>query len=184
MTRIDLPEHADLPMASRDILNEIVEAGQNKIINLQTGMAISTTTLAAYWAMRKAVTEHATLPPKTRFAIMLATAAADESDYSQRLNTHLALDAGWTAEEVLALQKGTAPGDPRLTSLLRLTQQAARTHGRVTDSTWSAARDSGWEPCQLLEAITHVALVGFVDLVTNLLELDPDGVPSPVPAAG
>jgi len=56
------------------------------------------------------------------------------------------------------------PDDTRLTTLLHLAQQAARHRGRVDDRTWQAARRHGWSPAALLEALTPVTLVLFVDL--------------------
>jgi alkylhydroperoxidase/carboxymuconolactone decarboxylase family protein YurZ len=179
MTRIDMPDFDDLPAPSREILTAILATGQAKILNLQAGMALSPATLATYWAMRRALTENATLDPRTRFAVMLATAAADETSYTTKLNVTLALRAGWSPEDIPLLQHGTAPGDPRLSGLLQLARQIVDGSGRVDDAEWREALDIGWEPAQLLEAATHVALVLFMDLIVNLLELDDEVRPEP-----
>jgi alkylhydroperoxidase/carboxymuconolactone decarboxylase family protein YurZ len=179
MTRIDMPDFDDLPAPSREILTAILATGQAKILNLQAGMALSPATLATYWAMRRALTENATLDPRTRFAVMLATAAADETSYTTKLNVNLALRAGWSPEDIPLLQHGTAPGDPKLSCLLLLARQIVREYGRVDDADWQAALANGWEPAQLLEAATHVALVLFMDLIVNLLELDDEVRPEP-----
>jgi alkylhydroperoxidase/carboxymuconolactone decarboxylase family protein YurZ len=177
MSRIALPDLSDVPAPSREILTAILATGQAKILNLHAGMAVSPATLATYWAMRRTLTEHATLDPRTRFAVMLATAAADETSYTTKLNITLALRAGWSPEDIPLLQHGMVPGDPKLSSLLLLARQIVREYGRVDEADWQEALANGWEPAQLLEATTHVALVLFMDLVVNVLELK-DEVPA------
>jgi alkylhydroperoxidase/carboxymuconolactone decarboxylase family protein YurZ len=182
MTRIDMPDVDDVPAPSREILTAILATGQARILNLQAGMALSPATLATYWVMRRTLTEHTTLDSRTRFAVMLATAAANETSYTTKLNTTLALRAGWSPEDIALLRQATAPGDPKLSSLLLLAQKVVRERGRVDDDDWRDALANGWEPAQLLEATAHVALVLFMDLIANLLELDDEVVATSQPS--
>jgi alkylhydroperoxidase/carboxymuconolactone decarboxylase family protein YurZ len=179
MTRIDMPDFDDLPAPSREILTAILATGQARILNLQAGMALSPATLATYWVMRRTLTEHATLDPRERFAVMLAAAAANETSYTTKLNITLALRAGWSPEDIPLLQQATAPGDPKLSSLLLLAQRVVREYGRVDDDDWRDALANRCESAQLLEATTHVALVLFMDLIANLLELDDEVLSAP-----
>jgi len=173
MPRIDIPDLDTLPSTSRTILQEIRDTGQ-PVADLHVALAMSEPALAAYWAMRKAITAHGTLPDRTRFAVQLAASAAGGGPYTRTVNAMLAARAGWSTGEIAAIHQGAVPDDAQLTTLLHLTQQAARHRGRIDERTWQGARRYGWSPAELLEALTLVALVLFVDLVANTFELVPD----------
>ena len=173
MPRIDIPELENLPPISQTILQEIRDTG-GPVADLHVALAMSEPALAAYWAMRQAVTAHGALPERTRFAVQLAASATGGSPYTRAVNAMLADRAGWSTGEIAAIHQGTVPDDAHLTALLHLTQQAARHRGRIDERTWQAARRQGWSAAALLETLTLVTLVLFVDLVANTLDLVPD----------
>ncbi|MBV9174110.1 MAG: VOC family protein [Chloroflexi bacterium] len=125
--------------------------------------------------MRQALDDHGTLDRKTRTAILLTTAAADECAYTVALNATIAQQAGWDERETLALR--TAPAaDPKLASLLAVAGQSARNRGRVEEATWQSARVAGWTDAELAEAFGFVGLAQYVDSFINFAETEPDGL--------
>lgn len=143
-------------------------AAAGKVLNLHGQMAHSPTVFAAYWAMREAIEQHATLEPKVRTALMLTVSAVTGSQYSLAVNTMLAGRAGWTADEVAALA-ATIPldTDDRAAALVAVIHEAAADEGNVRDQTWNAALESGWTTAQLGEAFATLGIVLFVDYFVN-----------------
>ena len=74
MTRIPAHTVDDAPAASRPLLEHFARQsrGARRLLNLHAEMAHSPVALAAYYGMRRAFDEHATLDPRTRTAIMSA----------------------------------------------------------------------------------------------------------------
>ncbi len=75
-------------------------------------MAHSPAVLAAYVSLRQATGTYGTLGPRTRPALMLATAGAVGNAYTEAITSALALRAGWSQAEVLALRDGRSVGLP------------------------------------------------------------------------
>ncbi len=81
---------------------------------------------------------------------------------------------GWTEEQILALRNGTTTGDTRIDALARVVREAAGNSGSVTDATWKAARDSGWDDTQLAEAFAHLGLTVFTGYFLNYAQTAAD----------
>jgi alkylhydroperoxidase family enzyme len=165
MTRTPLHTVDSAPEASRPMLEAIL-AGRGsvgRILNLQGQLAHAPATLSAYIAIRKSIEEHATLDLKTRFAVQLTVAGVQRRDYSLAINTMLATRAGWTDDEVEALQSGVFAAETKLGALLAVVREAAANTGAVDDATWAEALRAGWTDEQLIEAFACIALTVFVD---------------------
>ena len=175
MSRIPTHTLADAPEASRPILQKIVQASPSgRPLNLHAQMAHSPAVLAAYASLRGVVAEHGALEPKVSWALNVATAAAVGNGYMIGIATRFARMNGWTEEQILALRSGAPTGDARIDVLARLVREAAANSGSVTDATWKAAQDAGWNDTQLAEAFAHLGLTVFTGYFLNYAQTDAD----------
>jgi Carboxymuconolactone decarboxylase family len=175
MSRI--PSHGvdDAPEAARPILQRIAQASPSgRPLNLHAQMAHSPAVLAAYASLRGVIAEHGALEPKVSWALHVATAAAVGNGYMIGIATRFARMNGWTEEQIFALRSGTATGDAKIDALARVVREAAGNSGSVTDATWKAARDSGWDDTQLAEAFAHLGLTVFTGYFLNYAQTAAD----------
>ena len=173
MSRIPTHTLADAPEASRLILQKIVQASPSgRPLNLHAQMAHSPAVIAAYASLRGVVAEHGALEPKVSWALNVATAAAVGNGYMIGIATRFARMNGWTEEQIFALRSGATTGDDKIDALARLVREAAANSGSVTDATWKAARDSGWDDTQLAEAFAHLGLTVFTGYFLNYAQTD------------
>ena len=175
MSRIPTHTLADAPEASRPILQKIVQASPSgRPLNLHAQMAHSPAVLAAYASLRGVVAEHGALEPKVSWALNVATAAAVGNGYMIGIATRFARMNGWTEEQIFALRSGAPTGDAGIDVLARLVREAAANSGSVTDTTWKAAQDAGWNDTQLAEAFAHLGLTVFTGYFLNYAQTDAD----------
>ncbi len=175
MSRIPTHTLEDAPEASRPILQKIVQASPSgRPLNLHAQMAHSPAVLAAYASLRGVVAEHGALEPKVSWALNVATAAAVGNGYMIGIATRFARMNGWTEEQIFALRAGATTGDARIDALARVVREAASNSGSVTDATWKAAQDSGWNDTQLAEAFAHLGLTVFTGYFLNYAQTDAD----------
>lgn len=167
-----------------ELLGQVKRASGGRLLALHTDLARSPAVLAAYLGLRRAGSDYATLAPMMRAAIMLAVGVADDGAYSQAIATQLAIDAGMTPEQTVAVRAGQI-ADARLAALLAVMREAAVNTGRVTEATWAAATAAGWSVAQLTEAFVFLALTVFVDYFTHYVRTELDVPPAPpVPSEG
>jgi catechol 2,3-dioxygenase-like lactoylglutathione lyase family enzyme len=115
----------------------------------------------------------ATLDRKSRSAILLSVAAAEDVHYTMALNSAIAAQAGWSESEILDLRAGHTD-DPRLAALLAVVRALTRSIGRVDAATWHAARTAGWSEDQLAEAFAFAGLTHYVDAFANFARSELD----------
>lgn len=166
MSRIPTHTLASAPPAARPLLEEVVTLAGGRLLNLHTTMANSPALLASYLGMRRALTEHRTLDPRTGAAVMLTVSAATGGAYSLAVNSQVAMRAGFSAGEVEELRSGTSR-DGRLAPLLAVAREAATSGGNVSDATWQVAGAAGWDEAQLAEAFAFIGLAVYVDFYNN-----------------
>src|SRR5919199_2162067 len=163
MSRIPLHSLDSAPPASRSALEALAQRSPSgQPINLHAQMAHAPAVLLGYMAMRKALDEHGTLDRQIRTAILVAVAAADECAYSVAVNTLVAQQSGWPADQVPALRNADAT-DPKLAALLRLARRAVLDHGQVDEPTWQAARAAGWGGGQLPQTLPPIGPTPYFD---------------------
>jgi lactoylglutathione lyase len=176
MSRI--PTHAldSAPVVTRPLLAALAERSPTPgaPINLHAQMAHSPSVLVGYMALRKALDDHGTFDRKTRTALLLTVAAADQCAYTVAINTLIATQAGWSAGDTRALRDGSVE-DPKLAALLGVARQSALNRGRVDEATWQTAVNVGWTDEQLAEAFAFIGLAQYVDTFINYArtEIDP-----------
>jgi len=178
MTSFRFPVHTleSAPVASRPVLGALAQRSPipGQPINLHAQMAHSPSVLLSYMAMRQALEDHAaTLDRKTRSAVLLTVASADETGYATALNSLIATQAGWSEPEMHALRAGQLD-DAQLTALLAVVKAVVRDVGRVDEATWQAARTAGWSEDQLAEAFAFAGLAHYVDAFANFAQSELD----------
>jgi alkylhydroperoxidase family enzyme len=178
MARIPTHTIQDAPEASRPLLEGVLHTSPTgRLLNLHSQMANSPAVLDAYVSIRKATAAHGTLEPPVRSALMLATADVDRSEYAREITSMLALQAGWSHDQVRLLRGGQDVGDEKVDALVRLVREAAASFGHVRDETWESARRVGWTNEQLTEAFAYLGLTVFTAYFLNYarteLDLEP-----------
>jgi alkylhydroperoxidase/carboxymuconolactone decarboxylase family protein YurZ len=174
MTRLPIETLDSAPVSTIPRL-EKGRAVAGKVLNLHGQMAHTPTLFSAYWAMREAVEQHATLEPKVRAALMLTVSAVTGSEYSLAVNKMLAARAGWTPGEIAALAIAVPlDNDDRTAVLVSVICQAAADEGHVREQTWNAALEAGWTTNQLGESFALLAIVLFVDYFVNFAQIPLD----------
>jgi alkylhydroperoxidase/carboxymuconolactone decarboxylase family protein YurZ len=170
MTRLPIETLDSAPASTIPRLGK-GRAVAGKVLNLHGQMAHAPTVFGAYWAMRDAVEQHATLEPKVRAALMLTVSAVTGSAYSLAVNKMLAARAGWRPGEIAALAIAVPlDTDDRTAALVAVIRQAAADEGHVREQTWDAALEAGWTTDQLGESFALLAIVLFVDFFVNFAQ--------------
>jgi alkylhydroperoxidase family enzyme len=160
------------------MLQQAKAASGGRLLALHTDLARSPATLAAYLGLRRAGGDYGTLPPAVRATIMLTAGMVDGGDYSQAIATQLALGAGMSPQETVAVRVGHVD-DARTAALLAVIREAAGNIGVVSTATWDAASAAVWSDEQLIEAFVYLALTVFVDYFTNFARTELDVPPAP-----
>jgi alkylhydroperoxidase/carboxymuconolactone decarboxylase family protein YurZ len=175
MSRIPTHTLEDAPQASRPVLQEIAQASPSgRPLNLHAQMAHSPAVLAAYASLRAVIAEHGALDPKVSWALNLATAVAVGNDYMIGIASRFARMNGWTDEQIAAVRKGMTTGDAKIDALTHAVSEAAANSGNVSDITWKAALERGWNDAELAEAFAHLGLTMFTGYFLNYAQTASD----------
>jgi len=167
-----------MPAASKELLEWIVQRPGTKVLSMQAQMAIAPATLAGYIALRRVTEEHGTLDPKTRAAVLAASAASLGVPYVEHLMTRVASGAGWQPDEIVRLTEGHGSGNGKLDSLLAVVSNAGKNVGIVEDASWARATQDGWTPAQLVEAFAYFSISLYCAYFTNFAGTEMDLPPT------
>jgi hypothetical protein len=172
-----IPTHTveNAPAASRPLLQKIAETTPGgRPANLHAQMAHSPAVLMAYTSLRAALAQQTGFDAKVAAALTLAAAAGVGNDYMIRIASRLAHMNGWTEEQVTALRTGTPTSGAKIDVLTGLVREAAANSGNVTDATWKAAHQAGWNDEQLTDAFVYVGATAFTGYFLNYAQTDLD----------
>ena len=168
MTRIPSHTVEDAPAASRALLEDMLQfSPTGQLLNMHAQMAHAPAVLDAYTSIRRVTARHGTLDPAVRAALMLATAAAGDSEYARAIISTLARRSGWPPEQLDALFAGKDLGEEKTDALLGVVREAAANSGHVSDLAWARATASGWSSEQLTEAFAYLGLTVFTSYFLN-----------------
>jgi hypothetical protein len=175
MSRIPTHTVDDAPQACRNLLENAIQfSPTGRPLNLHGQMAHSPAVLVAYTSLRAATAEHGTVGARLSAALMLAAGSAVANDYVVAITRRLARLAGWSDEQIGALQAGTATGDDKVDAIVGLVREATVNAGKVSDTTWANAVDAGWNAEQLTEAFAYLGLTVFTAYFLNYAQTDLD----------
>jgi hypothetical protein len=181
MTHIPVPAIGDIPPASKELLEWIMQTPlTGKVLNMQAQLAVAPATLAGYVSLRRTTEEHGTLDPKTRTAVLAMSGAALGVPYVERLTARIASGAGWQPDEIVRFTHGLGTGDEKLDSLLGVVGDAGKNMGMVGDAAWDRAVRNGWTSEQLVESFAYFSIAMYSAYFTNFAATELD-VPSILP---
>ena len=175
MTRIPSHTIEDAPLASRDLLADMVQfSPTGRLLNMHAQMAHAPAVLAAYTSIRRATGEQGTLDQRLRTGLMLATATTAGSEYALAIITLLAQRSGWQPGQIAALRSGAKVGERRADALIAVVREAAANSGRVSDPTWEDAVAAGCTDNNLAEAFAYLGLAVFTAYFLNYADTELD----------
>jgi alkylhydroperoxidase family enzyme len=171
-SRFQVHDELTAPERSLPVLKGAL-AGGGQLSNFIGVLAGSPAVLRAYARLRSEL-RHGSLPWATQQRIALAVAQHQGSEYALSTLQRTAREAGLGLDEI-ALAREFDSRDPREAVLLRYIQGLLETEGPPKLHLHEEAREADWSDEQILEAISHVALAGFGNLVTRAGDVPVDG---------
>jgi alkylhydroperoxidase family enzyme len=171
-SRFQVHDELTAPERSLPVLKGALAAG-GQLSNFIGVLAGSPAALRAYARFRSEL-RHETLPLKTQQRIGLGVAQHQGNDYSQQLLNRTARDAGLGLDEI-ALAKEFDSRDEREAALLRFIKVLVETDETPALHLHEEAREAGWSDDQILEAVAHVSLATFTNLITRAGNVPADG---------
>ena len=166
--------HDDLtaPERSLPVLKGAL-AGGGQLPNFVGVLAGSPATLRAYARMRSEL-RHGALPLKTQQRIALAVAEHQRSTYALSTLARTAREAGLGLDEIM-LARRFESGEEREAAILRFVRGLLESEGTPPLHLHEAAREADWTDEQILEAVAHVGLNTFSNLITRAGDVPRDG---------
>lgn len=171
-SRFQVHDELTAPERSLPILKGAV-AGGGQLSNFLGVLAGAPAVLRAYARFRSEL-RHGTLPLKTQQRIALGVAQHQNSEYWLSMLQRTGREAGLGIDEI-ALAREFNSRDEREAALLRYVRALLDAQGAPPAHLHEEAREAGWEDEQILEAVSHVALATFTNLVTRAGDVPRDG---------
>lgn len=171
-SRFQVHDELTAPERSVPVLKGALAAG-GQLSNIVGVLAGSPATLRAYARFRSELRQ-GELPLRTQQRIALAVADHQHSEYALATLQRTARDAGLGLDEI-ALAREFESADEREAALLRYVRGLLEADGTPPRHLHEEAREAGWEDGQILEAVAHVALATFANLVTHAGDVPTDG---------
>ena len=171
-SRFHVHDELTAPERSLPILKGAVSGG-GQLSNFLGVLAGAPSVLRAYARFRSEL-RHGTLPLKTQQRIALAVAQHQGSDYWLSMLQRTAREAGVGLDEI-ALARQFESRDEREAALLSYVRALLEAPGAPPMHLHEEAREAGWDDEQILEAVSHVALASFANMVTRAGDVPRDG---------
>jgi alkylhydroperoxidase family enzyme len=173
-SRFQIHDEETAPEGSVPILKGAL-AGGGQLPNFIGVMAGSPPVLRSYARFRSEL-RNGSLTYATQQRIALAVAEHQGSEYALSTLQRTGRDAGLGMDEI-GLAREFDSYDEKEAALLRFVKAVLETEGPPKRHLHEEAREAGWEDEQILEAIAHVALATFGNLVTRAGDVPKDGSP-------
>ena len=173
-SRFQVHDELTAPEGSVPILKGAL-AGGGQLPNFIGVMAGSPAVLRAYARFRTEL-RNGSLTYATQQRIALAVAEHQGSEYALATLQRTAKEAGLGLDEI-ALAREFDSRDEREMMLLRFVKALLESDGPPPLNVHEEAREAGWTDEQILEAVAHVALATFGNLMTRAGDVPKDGSP-------
>ena len=171
-SRFQIHDELTAPERSVPVLKGAL-AGGGQLSNFVGALAGAPAALRAYARFRSEL-RHGALPLKSQLRIALAVAEHQDSEYALATLQRTAKEAGLGLDEI-ALAREFDSRDEREATLLRYLKAVVAEEGTPPLHLHEEAREIGWTDEQILEAVAHVALDTFGNLVTRAGNVPNDG---------
>jgi alkylhydroperoxidase family enzyme len=171
-SRFQVHDELTAPERSLPVLKGAL-AGGGQLSNFVGVLAGSPAVLRAYARMRSEL-RHGALSWATQQRIALAVAEHQRSEYAISTLQRTSREAGLGLDEI-ALAREFDSRDEREAVLLRFVKGLLESEGPPPLHLHEEAREADWTDEQILEAVAHVALASFGNLVTRAGDVPLDG---------
>src|SRR5438105_2279943 len=171
-SRFQVHDELTAPERSLPVLKAAI-AGGGQLSNFLGVLAGSPAVLRAYARFRSEL-RHGALPLQTQQRIALGVAEHQRSEYWLAQLQRTSRDAGLGLDEI-ALAREFDSRDEREAVLLRYVRALVEVEGAPPMHLHEEAREAGWSDEQILEAVSHVALASFTNLITRAGNVPADG---------
>lgn len=171
-SRFQVHDELTAPDRSVPVLKGALSAG-GQLSNFVGVLAGSPAALRAYARFRSEL-RHGALSLQTQQRIALAVAEYQRSDHALAALHRSAREAGLGLDEI-ALVRRFESRDEVQAALLRYVRALLESDGPPPMFRHEEAREAGWTDEQVLEAVAHVALASFTNLVTRAGDVPRDG---------
>ena len=171
-SRFQVHDELTAPERSVPILKGALTGG-GQLPNFIGVLAGSPAALRAYARFRSEL-RHGSLSYATQQRIALAVAEHQRSEYGLATLQRTARDAGLGLDEV-ALAREFDSRDERESVLLKFVKALLEADGAPPRHKHEETLEAGWTDEQVLEAVAHVALSTFANLVTRAGDVPLDG---------
>lgn len=171
-SRFQVHDELTAPERSLPVLKGALSGG-GQLPNFVGVLAGAPAALRAYARFRSEL-RHGSLPVKTQQRIGLAVAGHQNSEYALATLQRTARDAGLGLDEI-ARARTFESADEREAALLGFVRGLLESNGPPKVVHIEEAREAGWTDEQILEAVAHVALATFGNLVTQAGDVPRDG---------
>ena len=171
-SRFQVHDELTAPERSVPVLKGAL-AGGGQLSNFVGVLAGSPAVLRAYARFRSEL-RHGALGWETQQRIALAVAEHQGSDYALSTLQRTAREAGLGLDEI-ALAREFDSREESEAVLLRYVRSVLDSDAPPPRHLHEEALEAGWTNEQILEAIAHVALAGFGNLVTRAGDVPRDG---------
>jgi alkylhydroperoxidase family enzyme len=171
-SRFQVHDELTAPEGSLPVLKGALSAG-GQLSNFIGVLAGSPATLRAYARFRSEL-RRSVLPVATQQRIALAVAEAQNSEYALAALQRTAREAGLGLDEI-ALAREFDSRDEREAAMLSYVRALVEEEGPPPLHLHEEAREFGWTDEEILDAVAHVALDTFTNLVTRAGNVPVDG---------
>jgi alkylhydroperoxidase family enzyme len=171
-SRFQVHDELTAPERSLPVLKGAL-AGGGQLPNFIGVLAGAPAVLRAYARLRSEL-RNGSLPWATQQRIALAVAQHQGSEYALSTLQRTAREAGLGLDEI-ALARQFDSRDEREAVLLRFVEGLLDSDGPPKVHLQEEAREADWTDEQILEAVAHVALASFGNLVTRAGDVPVDG---------
>ena len=171
-SRFQVHDELTAPEGSLPVLKGALSSG-GQLSNFIGVVAGSPAVLRAYARLRSEL-RRGELPWPTQQRIGLAVAEHQGSEYALATLQRTARDGGLGLDEIARAREFDS-GDEREAALLRYLKALIEADGPPPLHLHEEAREIGWTDEQILEAVSHVALSTFTNLMTRAGDVPLDG---------
>lgn len=171
MSRIQqISDDAASPAAAE--LFSAIKAKVGAVPNLYRVMANEPAVLAANLGLGEALGK-GSFDPKTREAIALVTAGANNCDYCASAHTAISKNLNVDDAEIAARLEGRS-SDAKVQAILTFAKAVVDTRGFVSDADLGAAREAGLSEGEIVETVANVVANVFTNYVNHVADTEID----------
>jgi len=171
MSRLTQISDTDASPAAAELFGAI-KSKVGMVPNLYRIMANEPAVLAANLSLGEALGK-GSFDPKTREAIALVTAGANNCDYCASAHTAISKNLNVDDAEITARLQGKS-ADPKVQAILTFAKSVVDTRGFVSDEDITNARKAGLSEGEIVETVANVVANIFTNYVNHVADTDID----------